>query len=131
MVGVSLALQLAAVLPEDVSICLVEGYPLPEPVAGGKPDYHPSFDARSTALSYSSRLIYEKTGLWNDLQQWLCPIETIVVTAAIPITTPKIVKLARILFLRRARNAIRAVRKMSMVQRITSSPHGSPVPFRR
>ncbi len=81
MVGVSLALQLAAVLPENVSICLVEGYPLPEPVAGGKPDYHPSFDARSTALSYSSRLIYEKTGLWEDLQQWLCPIETIHVSS--------------------------------------------------
>ena len=81
MVGVSLALQLAAVLPEGVTICLVEGYPLPEPVAGGKPDYHPSFDARSTALSYSSRLIYEKTGLWDDLQQWLCPIETIHVSS--------------------------------------------------
>ena len=81
MVGVSLALQLATVLPRDVSICLVEGYPLPEPVAGGKPDYHPSFDARSTALSYSSRLIYEKTGFWDDLQQWLCPIETIHVSS--------------------------------------------------
>jgi 2-octaprenyl-6-methoxyphenol hydroxylase len=81
MVGVSLALQLGAVLPEDTSICLVEGFPLPEPVAGNKPDYHPSFDARSTALSFSSRLIYEKMGVWDDLQQWLCPIESIHVSS--------------------------------------------------
>lgn len=81
MVGVSLALQLAAVLPQDKSICLVEGFPLPQPVAGGRPDYHPSFDARSTALSYSSRLIYEKIGVWEDLLQWLCPIESIHVSS--------------------------------------------------
>jgi len=81
MVGVSLALQLAAVLPPDMSICLVEGFPFPEPVEGGKPDYHPSFDARSTALSYSTRLIYEKMGVWEGLQQWLCPIETIHVSS--------------------------------------------------
>lgn len=77
MVGASLALQLAAVLPETASICLVEGFPLPPPLAEGRPDYHPSFDARSTALSYSSRLIYEQLGLWGDLQHWLCPIESI------------------------------------------------------
>lgn len=77
MVGVSLALQLAAALPPQTSICLVEGFPFPEPVPGGQPDYHPSFDARSTALSYSSRLVYEKMGVWQDLRQWLCPIENI------------------------------------------------------
>ena len=77
MVGASLALQLGAVLPEEMSICLVEGFPLPAPLAQGKLDYHPSFDARSTALSYSSRLIYEKLQIWDELQQWLCPIESI------------------------------------------------------
>jgi 2-octaprenyl-6-methoxyphenol hydroxylase len=81
MVGVSLALQLAAVLPQDTSILLVEGFSLPEPVAGARPDYHPSFDARSTALSYSSRLIYEKIGVWEDLHHWLCEIETIHVSS--------------------------------------------------
>jgi 2-octaprenyl-6-methoxyphenol hydroxylase len=81
MVGASLALQLAAVLPPALSICLVEGFPLPAPQAGGKPDYHPSFDARSTALSYSSRLVYEKLQLWDELRQWLCPIETIHVSS--------------------------------------------------
>lgn len=81
MVGASLALQLAAVLPPTMSICLVEGFALPVPLAGGKPDYHPSFDARSTALSYSTRLIFEKIGFWEDLQQWLCPIDTIHVSS--------------------------------------------------
>ena len=69
MVGVSLALQLAAVLPEQVRICLMEGFPFPEPVSGGRPDYHPAFDARSTALSYSTRLIYEQIGVWEDLRE--------------------------------------------------------------
>ena len=81
MVGVSLALHLAAILPAGTRICLVEGFPFPQPVEGGKPDYHPSFDARSTALSYSSRLIYERIGFWDDLQRWLCPIETIHVSS--------------------------------------------------
>ena len=77
MVGISLALQLAAVLPDNIRLLMVEGFPLPEPTPGVKPDYHPSFDARSTALSYSSRLIYEQMGVWSDLEQWSCPIQTI------------------------------------------------------
>lgn len=81
MVGASLALQLGAVLPEQVSICLIEGFALPSPLATGRPEYHPSFDARSTALSYSSRLIYEKMAFWDELQQWLCPIDSIHVSS--------------------------------------------------
>jgi 2-octaprenyl-6-methoxyphenol hydroxylase len=81
MVGASLALQLAEILPGSVSICLVEGFALPGPHSGGKSEYHPSFDARSTALSYSSRLIYESIGVWEDLKQWLCPIESIHVSS--------------------------------------------------
>ena len=77
MVGISLALYLAEVLPDTTRIAMVEGFPLPQPMPGHQPDYHPSFDARSTALSYSSRLIYERLGLWQGLQQWLCPIESI------------------------------------------------------
>ena len=71
MVGVSLALQLGAILPAATTILLVEGFPFPEVVADRAPDYHPAFDARSTALSYSSRLIYENMQVWDDLQQWL------------------------------------------------------------
>ena len=77
MVGVSLALQLGELLPASVSICLVEGFPFPDSLAGAPPQYHPSFDARSTALSYSTRLIYEQMGVWADLEKWLCPIESI------------------------------------------------------
>ncbi len=75
MVGISLALQLDSLLPSDISILLVEGVPLP--TAGDSQAYHPSFDSRSTALSYSSRLLYEQMGVWSTLQDWLCPIKRI------------------------------------------------------
>ena len=81
MVGISLALQLARLMPDETSICLVEGFPFPKVSADGRPEYHPSFDARSTALSYSTRLIYEQMQVWEDLQQWLCPIESIHVSS--------------------------------------------------
>ena len=81
MVGVSLALQLDALLPSDISIVLVEGFCLPDPEAPDATEYHPSFDARSTALSYSSRLIYERMQVWDALQSWLCPIESIHVSS--------------------------------------------------
>jgi 2-octaprenyl-6-methoxyphenol hydroxylase len=81
MVGVSLALQLGAALPPQTSILLVESFPVPAPIVGGTSEYHPAFDARSTALSYSSRLIYEQIAVWDDLRQWLCAIESIHVSS--------------------------------------------------
>lgn len=80
MVGISLALELGRLLPATTRITLVEGFTLPPPTSSA-PDYHPSFDARSTALSYSSQLIYEAMGLWPALQRWLCPIGTIHVSS--------------------------------------------------
>ncbi|MDO8860234.1 2-octaprenyl-6-methoxyphenyl hydroxylase [Haliea sp. E1-2-M8] len=80
MVGISLALELGRLLPATSRITLVEGFTLPPP-ASSAPDYHPSFDARSTALSYSSQLIYQAMGLWPALQRWLCPISTIHVSS--------------------------------------------------
>lgn len=77
MVGISLALHLARCLPPGLGISLVESYPL----RGGSGDYHPSFDARSTALSYSSRLIYEELGLWQTLSRWAEPIRRIHVSS--------------------------------------------------
>lgn len=77
MVGVSLALQLGAVLPSQVSIRLVESFAVPAAVQESSFEYHPSFDARSTALSYSSRVIYEQMGVWEQLQQRACPIDSI------------------------------------------------------
>lgn len=81
MVGVSLALQLGAQLPLETTILLVESYPFPEVAEDGMPDYHPAFDSRSTALSYSSRLIYEQMQVWDNLQQWLCSIDSIHVSS--------------------------------------------------
>lgn len=80
MVGVSLALQLAHCLPESQRITLVESFPLP-PAGERQPEYHPAFDARSTALSYSSQLIYQTLGVWPALQRWLCPIDSIHVSS--------------------------------------------------
>ena len=74
MVGVSLALQLGAVLPQDIQFCWLRVFHCPK-LRRWRPEYHPSFDARSTALSYSSRLIYENMRVWEELQQWLCAIE--------------------------------------------------------
>ena len=81
MVGVSLAIALGNALPKSTGILLVEGFPFPEAQPDGKASYHPSFDARSTALSYSSRLIYERIGVWSALEQWLCAIERIHVSS--------------------------------------------------
>jgi len=79
MAGISLALALGHRLPRSVSILLVEKFELPGPDAGT--GYHPSFDARSTALSFSSRLIYEGIGVWQQLDEWLCAIERIHVSS--------------------------------------------------
>ncbi len=81
MVGISLALQLGAVLPAKTTILLVEGNAIPAAGDGGVSDYHPAFDARSTALSYSSRLIYDDIDVWDGLRQSLCAIESIHVSS--------------------------------------------------
>ncbi|PZW49976.1 2-octaprenyl-6-methoxyphenyl hydroxylase [Pseudomonas sp. URMO17WK12:I2] len=47
-----------------------------EPFAPGD-GYQPSYDARSTALSYGSRLIYEGLGLWPAIAQQATAIERI------------------------------------------------------
>jgi 2-octaprenyl-6-methoxyphenol hydroxylase len=39
--------------------------------------YHPSFDARSTALSYSTAVIFRELGIWEALQPGLAPIRSI------------------------------------------------------
>lgn len=80
MVGISLALLLAESLPPSVGISLVEGFPLP-PATAEVPDYHPSFDARSTALSHRSRGIYEACGAWPFVTRHACAIETIHVSS--------------------------------------------------
>lgn len=76
MVGLSLALLLHEQLPTTARITLVEGRPLP-PAGASISDYHPSFDARSTALSYSTATVYRDLGLWDSLLPGLAPINQI------------------------------------------------------
>lgn len=73
MVGISLALLLAA-QTNPWKILLIEAHPYQRDTS---PDYRPSFDARSTALSWSSRQIYQNVGLWNSIAQHACPIRQI------------------------------------------------------
>lgn len=71
LVGASLALALQ---PEARKrgwrIALIE------PFAPGEA-YQPSYDARSTALSYGSRLIYESLGVWSAIAERATAIEQI------------------------------------------------------
>jgi len=76
MVGLSLALLLDRLLPASLRITLVEGVALPERVDAPE-TYHPSFDARSTALSYSTASIYRELGLWPSLGTGLGAIRSI------------------------------------------------------
>jgi len=77
MVGVSLALCLQRQLPTTTRVLLVENFPLPERDVAFQDKYSPSFDARSTALSYSSCLIYRELGIWDQLQSHACAISTV------------------------------------------------------
>ena len=75
MVGISLALLLRAQRPWK--ILLVEAQELAagdSPVTGA---YSSSFDARSTALSWSSRTIYQSIGVWPQLKKHLSAIAQI------------------------------------------------------
>ncbi|TBV08547.1 2-octaprenyl-6-methoxyphenyl hydroxylase [Phytopseudomonas dryadis] len=68
LVGASLALALqGAARARGWQITLIE------PFAPGE-GYQPSYDARSTALSYGSRLIYEGIGLWPAIAERAEPI---------------------------------------------------------
>ena len=75
MVGISLALLLRAQKPWK--ILLIEAQDLAigdSPITGA---YSSSFDARSTALSWSSRTIYQSIGVWPQLKKHLSAIEQI------------------------------------------------------
>ena len=75
MVGVSLALTLRRQLP-DSQLMLIEAFALPQaPLAPAA--YTPSFDARSTALSYGSALIYQDCGVWEGIAEHAQPIHSI------------------------------------------------------
>lgn len=71
LVGASLALALQPLARErGWSIVLVE----PFAPGGG---YQPSYDARSSALAYGTRMIYEQLGVWSAVAQRAEPIRHI------------------------------------------------------
>jgi 2-octaprenyl-6-methoxyphenol hydroxylase len=68
LVGASLALALQdSARARGWQIILIE------PFAPGNP-YQPSYDARSSALAYGSRLIYERLGVWTSIAPRAEPI---------------------------------------------------------
>lgn len=74
LAGATLALALARVLPR-LRVTVVETFPLSPDAL---PDsYQPSYDARSTALAWGSRLIFEELGLWQRLAEHATPIRHI------------------------------------------------------
>ncbi|MEX0604760.1 MAG: 2-octaprenyl-6-methoxyphenyl hydroxylase [Marinobacter sp.] len=74
LAGATLALTLAKVLPQ-LRITVVEAFPLaPDALPES---YQPSYDARSTALAWGSRLIFEELGVWPRLAEYVTPIRHI------------------------------------------------------
>ena len=74
LAGATLALALARTLPQ-LRVTVVEAFPLSPDAL---PDsYQPSYDARSTALAWGSRLIFEELGLWQRLSEHATPIRHI------------------------------------------------------
>lgn len=64
MVGASLAM----LLPDRLRILVVESIALP--LDSTLENYQPSYDARSTALSFGSAKILEQAGVWHVLSQY-------------------------------------------------------------
>ncbi|WP_114416769.1 2-octaprenyl-6-methoxyphenyl hydroxylase [Marinospirillum perlucidum] len=77
LVGASLALALQPLArARGLKITLLESQP-PQADSSTKKTWQPSFDARSSALSWGTRLIYEQLGLWDKLSSHAYPIEHI------------------------------------------------------
>lgn len=74
LAGATLALALARFVPE-LSVTVVEAFPLsPDALPA---DYQPSYDARSTALAWGSRRIFDALDLWPGLSEHAAPIRHI------------------------------------------------------
>ncbi len=74
LAGATLALAVAQLAP-GYRITVTEAFPLSETPA--PEDYQPSYDARSTALSWGSRQIFERLGLWSAIEPQAAPIRHI------------------------------------------------------
>ncbi|MDB4428105.1 2-octaprenyl-6-methoxyphenyl hydroxylase [Porticoccaceae bacterium] len=73
MVGISLALLLAQ-QQSDWNVLLLEAHAYDN---SDNHNNHPSFDSRSTALSWSSRKIFQAAGLWSELESHTSAIKNI------------------------------------------------------
>lgn len=67
MVGASAAIGLKQL---GLSVILVDAFDFTEAV----PEYTPSYDARSTALSWGTRDILVGLGVWSEVEKQACPI---------------------------------------------------------
>ena len=67
LVGASLACALGE---KNFSVAVIEAFPF-------KSQSQPSYDDRSVALAYGSKVIFSSMGLWSALEKRVCPIETI------------------------------------------------------
>lgn len=67
MVGASAAIGLTQ---QGLKVMLIDAYGFTDAI----PEYTPSYDSRSTALSWGTRDILTALGVWNDVQQHACPI---------------------------------------------------------
>lgn len=74
MVGMSLALMLAR-QNSQISIALIDAQAFPD--ANQDAFFQPSFDARSTAVARGSMEIFERLGVWSELQKQATPIKQI------------------------------------------------------
>ena len=70
--------SLAACLARDASlrIRIVEKFPPPQQEG----DFHPSYDARNTALANGTCHVFDQLGIWQSMRQHAVPIETIEIT---------------------------------------------------
>lgn len=67
MVGASAAIGLAQL---GLKVVLIDAFAFNSAV----PDYTPSYDARSTALSWGTRDILTGLGVWSEVEKQACPI---------------------------------------------------------
>lgn len=76
MVGASLASALLpAIREQNLKVALIETFALPADTQ--QVLYQPSYDDRSTALSYGSRCLLQQLGVWKQLSEHVTPIEHI------------------------------------------------------
>ncbi len=70
MVGASAAISLAQL---NLNVLLLDAFPFRQAV----PEYSPSYDERSTALSWGTRQLLEGMHVWESILHKACPIEEV------------------------------------------------------